>query len=90
MLEVEVPSEKRKRPNLGMPGSLIYKSDFDDIISPIGLKIDTDVIGFFVPFDSLCHFDQINSVSAGPKIHLFQVIPLYIVYFPRGTIIAAQ
>ena len=38
---------KKERTKLGMPGGLIYKPDFHDVTSPIGLKIHMDVIGFF-------------------------------------------
>ena len=31
-----------------MPGGQIYRPDFDGIISPIGLNILMDIIGFFV------------------------------------------
>ena len=31
-----------------MPGGQIYRPDFDGVISPMGLNILMDIIGFFV------------------------------------------
>ena len=76
VLEREVPSQKRMRHKLSMPSGLNHVPNFDDILSPIGLKIPMNVNQFFVSFDCLSHFDQINFENAGKKRHRFEVIPL--------------